>query len=221
MRWVKFLAVFVLMTLLLSVVPGVVRAEGPAGKDHLTASEMANATLASNLNGIAPSGIRGVALSSGQVGYSEVYRLEGCDPAVASDSAPCYFVVAAGRDVVSRPAVRKASPLSSESILTCGKNIYNGAGALVYTLQENVDVTFWNQWGKAPVTMNWGNLDGTQTYLIGTSWNSLSGPNPSPGWGTYTNTAYASASGNLVYWPNLSYYYSVLMTINTNGWYCQ
>lgn len=216
MRWVKFLAVFTLLVLLLRIGANVAKADKPI--DYLTSKEMANAVVVLDPKGLAPAPFPGDSNSSVS---RKAYRLAGCDPNTADKNTPCYFVVTSNRDLGTTHPAQSIMPLSYRATLTCGKNIYNVFGVLLATLQENVNVTFWNQWGRSPVTLNWGNLNGTRTFLIGYTWSDLRGPNPNPGWGIRTNTAYAWASGVLNNWPGMSQYHSILLTINGSGWYCQ
>jgi hypothetical protein len=210
MRKVKFVPAIVVVAFALSIGIGIVQAQGSEPKDQqLTPEQMANAIEVAT-----PKDAR-----SG--GPGAIYRLASCDP--KDQEAPCYFTVSGSSNATAEQQAYTVSPMSSSATLVCGINIYNGAGGLAAILKENVNVTFWNQYGKAPVTMNWGNLNGTWSQVTYNWWN-LSGPNPSPGWGTYANTAYATASGTLVWGvPPFqgSQYYSVLLTINSNGWYCQ
>lgn len=210
-----FSVVIVIALLALAVVP--VYAQGPIGDEDLTSEEMSNAIVVANPDRVAASDIlSGQSISSKR----RVYRLAGCDPGSVDPDAPCYFTVVTGYDSIAlRSGQSGAGVLAYGATVICGKNIYNMFGGLIARLQQNVDVTYHNQWGKAPVTMNWGNLDGTETYLFGYWWEGLSGPNPNPGWGIRTNTAYSTASGNLRS-PVTSQYFSTTMTINYSGTFC-
>ncbi|MCL4488530.1 MAG: hypothetical protein M1570_10430 [Chloroflexi bacterium] len=220
MRWIRFLLVLGAMAVLFSVGQSSVRAEKPV--DQLTKAEMANALPVSDPAGLAPVPVPG-AEGAGGNSPKRVYRLPACDPETASNNAPCYFVVSGRTDSGAAGASGSLGALSFDRNLTCGKTIYSWLGLQLGVLQENVNVSFWNVDGRAPVTMNWGNMDGTVATMAGYSWSNLSGPNPNPAWGDRTNNAFATASGQLNQYlpPGWFQVYSVNMTIDSNGWYCQ
>ena len=80
LRKIKFLSVFILIALVLSIVPGAALAQGPIQdkQQRLTPEEMANAVVVTSFD--APR-------SKGQ---GSVYRLANCDPAKSDPNVPCY-----------------------------------------------------------------------------------------------------------------------------------
>ena len=159
-----------------------------------------------------------------------VYHLASCDPA-KSPQSPCYLVISEsgrfGQETARSVKARGyAIPiLAPNSTISCGYDMYNGLGQLAARLQQNVNVTWWGTVGQAPGTFNWGNLNGTRTFLISYSWSGLGGPSTNPGLGTrFNNAGFSTAWGNLVYAPIPGYtqtiYVSTLITINTSGWSC-
>lgn len=153
-----------------------------------------------------------------------VFRLATCN-ATANPESPCYFVVSGSLEAKGSGAM---NPTSWNATITCGVRIYDSFGFEGAKLQQNVNVTFWGSGASTPVTMNWGDLRGTQTYHVWWYWTELSGPNPNPGWGIYvpsTGTAYSIVGGLLVYDPpdplsGWTTYVSSRLTINSSGWYC-
>jgi hypothetical protein len=210
---IKFLSIIVVVTLVLSIGISAAQAQraGPE-KQQLTSEEMTNAIVVASTTAPRPGG------------PGAVYRLASCDP--QDQKAPCYFTVSGGGNFAKGQQEAAIGPMSSGATLVCGQQIYNGIGQLAAVFQQNVNVTFWGTYGRSPVTLNWGDLRGTNTYLMSYAWNSLSGPTPNPSWGTRTSgTAYTIAGGNLVYNPIPGYYQTIYvssrLTINTSGWYCQ
>jgi hypothetical protein len=155
-----------------------------------------------------------------------VFRLATCN-ATANPESPCYFVIG-GSGGLEAKVSGAMNPTSWNATITCGVRIYDSFGFEGAKLQQNINVTFWGSGASTPVTMNWGDLRGTQTYHIWWYWTELSGPNPNPGWGIYvpsTGTAYSIAGGLLVYDPpdplsGWTTYVSSRLTINSSGWYC-
>lgn len=182
--------------------------------DQLTSEQMKNAVAI-------PEGAK----SSSLLVEGIVYQFENCDKKIADN--PCYFIVTSNRwtHVQNTSSI---VPLASSATLTCGRNIYNGYGVKVATLQQNVNATFSGTFGQTPVKLNWGNLSGTATYAAYYTWNNLTGPNPNPNWGvqvTRTGSAYATSGGMSVFSPppplfGSQAYASVTLTINSSGWYC-
>lgn len=209
----KTLAYLLIVVMLgLQIIP--VSAQGKA-PDQLTTAQMNSAVVVSDGSASSRSKVKG-----------DVYRFADCD---RSDSdAPCYFVVTGSGTFMEGSDKSFVTPLSSNATITCGVNIYNGFGSLAARLQQNVNVTFWGTYGQTPVTLNWGNLGGTQTYYGNyVSWSGLTGPTPNPSWGVYVSrsgTAYSSAGGLLIYTPPVppgwQQYYSSQLTIRSSGWYC-
>lgn len=208
--------VFLLIALMLVIQAVPVSAQGnPPPPNQLTPAQMKNAVM-----------VRDGSVASRSSVKAEVYRFADCD---GSDSdAPCYFIVTGNGTFVEGSNRLSVTPLSSSATLTCGVNVYNSFGNKVARLQQNVNVTFWSTYGQTPVTLNWGNLGGTQAYYgFYVSWSGLTGPTPNPGWGVYVSragAAYTTAGGLLTYAPPLTpgwqQYYSSRLTIRSSGWYC-
>lgn len=196
--------------LLLQVAPVSAQDNTPPPPDQLTQAQMKNAVVVSNE----------INLNRSKTQDGQVYRFADCDESNLGD--PCYFIVTGSGDFGHNIKSTSITPLASTATITCGRNIYNGTGKNVARLQQNVNVKFWGTSGRTPVTMNWGDLNGT-TGTLGYGWQDLTGPNPSPGWGVYvpqSGTAYSTAGGMFVYLGVMQAYISVRITIRSTGWSC-
>jgi hypothetical protein len=142
----------------------------------------------------------------------QVFKLSTCD--ATKPELPCYLAINHGKQT------GRVQPSAVSFTYVCGKMIYNGLGMAVAKLQQNVTATF-----AGTITLNYGHLGGTSAWGSAYSWTSLSGPTPTPGWGTpTTGPAYATAGGNLFFNPmppyyNYSIYVTAFLTINANGSY--
>jgi hypothetical protein len=194
----------------------------PPPPDRLSATQMQNATVVKD----------GLPSSRGP-GQGLVYRLASCDP--TNSEGPCFFTISGrGGDVIGSSRVRglsssmpnKASSFNTTTV--CIVNLYNGVGILGARLKQNVNVTFWVTNDHTPLTLNWGDMSGTSTYIAYWTWQNLSGPTPNPSYGTYvgsTGTAYAVSQAQSVYAPpaplsGWSVVYAVHLTMNSSGWTC-
>lgn len=162
-------------------------------------------------------------VNSRPAGPGLVYRLASCD--VGDANRPCYFTITgSGQFAKGFGPV----PLAYSETLVCGVNIWSVVGSLGARLQQNINVTWWANAAHTPVTMNWGDLGGTGTFLSYWSWTEMSGPAPSPDWHVYvatSGTAYSNVSSQLVYAPpppigGVSAFHATRLTINSGGWYC-
>jgi hypothetical protein len=189
-------------------------------RDRLTTQEMASAIVVADALAARRSGVRGA-----------VYRLQSCDS--GNPEALCYFKVVdmttPSRGLVSSMATEGYGTLAgTNATLTCGVPFYNLLGFEVAKLVQNVNVTFHTYNGQTPVTMNWGDRNGTYSYWP-FQWQTLSGPYANPGFGVYVSrggTAYAQTDGvlkNEPYsgFPGGSVSVSLHLTINSGGWWCQ
>lgn len=209
--------VLLLIALMLAfqVVPVSAQGKTPPPPDQLTQQQLKNAVVVRDGSAASRSSVKG-----------EVYRLETCD--VSNPDAPCYFTVTGNGTFLEGSNRLSVTPMSSSGTLTCGVNVYNSFGNITARLQQNVTVTFGGTYGQTPVTLNSGNLGGTQAYYgYFVSWSGLTGPTPNPGWGVYvsrTGTAYTTAGGLLTYAPPIppgwQQYYSSQLTIRSSGWSC-
>jgi len=208
----KFLFfMLVAVMLAMQVMPASAQGKTPPNgpPDPLTPAQMKNAVVVNDGSAASRSKAKG-----------EVYRFADCDE--SNPDAPCYFVVAGSDNFTGGTSMSSITPLSSSATITCGINVYNGMGAKVARLQQNVNVTFWGTYGQTPVTLNWGDLRGTGA-LPGYAWSGLTGPNPNPGWGVYvsrTGTAYSTAGGTLTFLGVYQNYASSRLTIRSSGWSC-
>ncbi len=194
--------------LALQVVPVSAQGKTPLNPDQLTPAQMKNAVVA------------GAGLDHSKFQEGQVYRFANCND--SNPSGPCYFIVTGGASFDQTARSASITPLASTATITCGRNIYNGTGKNVARLQQNVNVTFSSTYGQTPVTMNWGNLNGT-TGTLGYGWSDLTGPNPNPGWGVNvprTGTAYSTAGGMFIYLGVMQAYISIRITISRTGWSC-
>lgn len=124
-------------------------------------------------------------------GPAAVYRLAECQTDV------CYFSIA---------QVMSYSPLVDSATLSCGIDIYNNVGVQVARLKQNINVTFWNNINSPPLTLNWGDSRGTESFCCWYEWTSLGEPVSNPSWGVYVGpegTAWSNLSGVLTYAPPL------------------
>jgi hypothetical protein len=182
--------------------------------DRLTSEQMKNAVIVSDGS-----------FASRSTEEGPFYRLANCDE--TNSDAPCYFTIT-GSSSRLKSNIPGDDLLSTNATISCGVNIYSFIGILAAKLKQNVNVTFWGTFGRTPVTLNWGDLQGTATYLPYYSWNSLTGPNPNPAWGVYVSssgTAFTTAGGLLIYQPppplpGVQNYVSTRLTINSTGWSC-
>lgn len=210
----KTLIFFVVAIMLaIQVAPVSAQDNTPPLPNQLTQFQMKNAVVVSDGSATNRSKVKG-----------DVYRLAGCDG--SKPDAPCYFVITGSGNFTENASNPSIAPLAASATITCGINVYNGIGANVARLQQNVNVTFWGTYGQTPVTLNWGDLRGTSA-LPGYSWSGLTGPNPNPSWGVYVTragTAYSTAGGTLSFnppvLPPLQTYVSSRLTIRSTGWSC-
>lgn len=194
--------------LVLQVVPVSAQGNTPPNSDQLTATQMKKAVEVSDGS---------IASRSNTLG--DVYRFVDCDG--SNLDVPCYFIVT-GNGTFTQGAKSAITPLASSATITCGINVYNGMGAKVARLQQNVNATFSGTYGQTPVTLNWGDLRGTSA-LPGYGLSGLTGPNPNPGWGVLvsrTGTAYSTAGGTLTFLGVYQNYVSSRLTIRSSGWSC-
>lgn len=199
----------IVVMLALQVVPVSAQGKTPPNPDQLTLEQMKNAVVVSNGMDSNRSKIQG-----------QIYRFANCDE--SNPDAPCYFMVTGSDNFGQNINLTPITPLASTATIICGRNIYNGTGKKVARLQQNVNVTFSGTYGQTPVTLNWGDLNGT-TGTLGYGWSDLTGPNPSPGWGVYvprSGTAYSTAGGMFVYLGVMQAYISIKITIRSSGWSC-
>jgi hypothetical protein len=205
----------IVVILALQIVPVSAQGNTPPSPDKLTAAQMKKAVVVSDGSVNNRVNVR-----------SQIYRLQNCNE--ADPNVFCYFTVTGGDSLITSSDVSLITALSSSATLTCGVNVYNYLGQLSARLQENVNVTFWSQYGKTPVTLNWGDLRGTDVQGAYWSWQGLTGPNPNPTWGakvSLTGTAYVTAGGTAVYSPpspliGNQAYFSARLTIRSTGWSC-
>lgn len=208
----KFL-VFLLLAVILAIQVAPASAQGKTPSsgppDQLTPEQMKNAILVGTGDSNRPE------LQEGQV-----YRFANCNESNSEDA--CYFMIIGGENFDQNVSSTLMTPLATSATITCGRNLYNGAGKNVARLQQNVNVTFWGTYGQTPVTLNWGNLNGTFA-TVGYAWQDLAGPNPSPNWGVYVSrsgTAYSTAGGLFVFLGSVQSYISTRITIKSSGWSC-
>lgn len=222
MKTKRLVTSVLLVIMILGSQAGLVTAADGNSNDRLTAEQMQNATIV--LDGL-PSSREGL--------EGPVFRLANCN--LSARENPCYFTVEGGGNFVSRSYKSRglSSPTPSNAAsfnatITCGITVYSVIGIPGARLQENINVTFWTANERTPLTMNWGDLAGTTTYLPYWSWSNLSGPTPNPSYGTYvpqSGTAFANASGMVVYAPppplsGSNTVYATHFTANGGGWWC-
>lgn len=211
----KKIVVFLVMALMLvfQVVPVSAQGKTPANPDQLTAAQMKSAVM-----------VNDGSIASRSNKRAEIYRFASCDG--AREDVPCYFMVTGQGSFTESTNASSITPLSSSATISCGINVYNGIGANVAKLKQNVNVTFSGTYGQTPVTLNWGDLRGTMA-IPGYSWSGLTGPTPNPNWGVYvsrTGTAYSNAGGTLAFTPPVLPPLQTIVTsrlrINSSGWAC-
>jgi hypothetical protein len=198
----------VIVVLMLQIVPVAAQGKTPPNPDQLTATQMKKAVVVSDGSNTSRSNTLG-----------DVYRFVDCDG--SNPDAPCYFIVT-GNGTFTQGAKSSITPLASSGTITCGVNVYNGMGAKVARLQQNVNATFSGTYGQTPVTLNWGDLRGTGA-LPGYGLSGLTGPNSNPGWGVLvsrTGSAYSTAGGTLTFLGVYQNYVSSRLTIRSSGWSC-
>lgn len=153
-------------------------------------------------------------------GESATYQIADCD--IQDPEAYCWFTVTA--EITPDYDSRSNLQSSSSATITCGVNIGNRLGADVAVLQQNVNATFYGNYGATPLVFNWATRQGTRTIAFGFDWRNLSGPNTNPLLGLHaTHSAFSTTSGELVFGvPPFSTVtsYSTVLTVNNNGWSC-
>lgn len=212
----KFL-VFLLLAVMLAIqfVPVSAQGNTPPPPDQLTQAQMKNAVVVGDGSTVSRSNKEGA-----------TYRFAVCDE--SNPEAPCYFTVTGNGTFYDNTSKSSITPLASNATISCGVNIYNYVGNLAARFKQNINVTFGGTYGQTPVTLNWGDLGGTATYVPYYYWQNVTGPNPNPGWGVYVSrsgTAYSNASGLLNYAPpspipGVQNYVTTRITIRSSGWSC-
>lgn len=138
----KILVFLVLAVMLaIQVAPVSAQTQTPPAPDQLTLVQMKNAVVVGDGSAASRSKVNG-----------NIYRLSGCDG--SNPDAPCYFMVTGSGNFPENINNYSITPLATSATITCGIKVYNGLGAQVARLQQNVNVTFWGTYGQTPVTLN-------------------------------------------------------------------
>lgn len=198
----------------------------PPDRPVLTTEQMRNARVVSDMRATNRVMVR--------PNETVVYRLADCD--ISDRNAPCYIAISASiSDDISQLALSDKNGIYTKNlsqsinrgmILQCSADVYSGAGGSVSGLVQRVGVTFHTNDNRTPLTLNWGDTAGTWAGFF-FKWNSISGPNPNPGWGSYTNSqAFVNTTGFgetgiplAIGWVTLAQR-TVSVGVNSSGWWC-
>ncbi len=145
-------------------------------------------------------------------GESVTYRLANCP----STEAPCAIVITA--QSANQPG-RGIQTQSTTGVLICGMDIYNGFQAHVGHLEERAPATFYQQFGKVP--LSWNSLPSTTgTWAsLGYWWSYLESAIFPPVGQQAVYAAWAQTRGTFNY-PGGSRSYLVQIDVTGSGWSC-
>lgn len=126
----------------------------------------------------------GISETEGAYSKKDINSINDCAPKNKNTQSPCVAVVFSNV-VIDLSSSLDLTPLAAgdlTQVVTCGVNIYNGAGAHVATLSETVYAR-WNY------TTHYVDNATRYSWVVGApyGWTNLTGPSPKTGWGQFNN----------------------------------